>query len=57
MLFFLNLEKRPVILLYWFAARLQISTVGCHKYASFNSTFNVRSDEFTPSFPKQKEMA
>ena len=52
MLFCLILEERPVILLYWFAAQQQTSTLRCQKHACLYSKFKAQSDELSPSFPK-----
>ena len=51
------LEKRLVVLLYWFVAKQQINTFKHEKYASFYSKCNAHLDECSPNFPKQQEVA
>ena len=51
------LDKRPVLLLYWFGDQQQTSAVRCQNYASFYSKFNAQLVERTSSSPKQYEIA
>ena len=48
-------EKRQIVLLYWFAAQQQSSTLRQQKFPSFYSKFNARSDELNLGLYKSKE--
>ena len=50
-----NLEKRLLILLYWFAEQQQSSSIRCQKYASFYSKFNAHQDELIPASQNYKK--
>ena len=50
-------EKMPVILLYWFSAQEQNSSLMPQKYSFFPSKFSVESIEYVPSFYNGQEVA
>ena len=47
----------PVILLYWFSAQEQNSSLMPQKYSFFPSKFSVESIEYVPSFYNGQEVA
>ena len=50
-------EKTPVILLYWFSAQEQNSSLIRQKYSLLPSKFSVESSEHIPSFYNGQEVA
>ena len=47
---FKNFEKRQAILLYWFAAQQQTSTLGWQKFAFFYAKFSAEFNEISLFF-------
>ena len=47
----------PVILLYWFSAQEQNSSLIRQKYSLFPSKFSAESSEYVPSFYNGQEVA
>ena len=50
-------KKMPLILLYWFAAQQQTSSLRSQKSPSIYSKFSVELSELPPSFQNAQEVA
>ena len=51
------LKKIPVILLYWFPAQQNTSTLRCQKQGFFDLKFSVEPNIFVPSFYREHKVA